>query len=125
MSVALALVLAASLAPTPPVTLQGACIYPPSIGEPGGDRSFVQCDTVATDAGGVEFRQSAWDARFRYEGTWQGGILRVTSLRPRTGKSTPARGTCRVYLTDKQISTISCLAVVNGRSWVANFRAAQ
>lgn len=125
MLLAFALALAASFSPSPPLTLHGGCIYPPALGEPGRDRSFVQCDMAVADAGGVEFRQSAWDARFRYEGRWNGDILHVTALRPRTGQASPASGTCRISLTDGNVAWISCLAVVNGRAWVANFRAAQ
>ena len=125
MTAAFALVLAASSAPVAPVTLHGACIYPPALGQPGADRSFVQCDVAEPDADGIEFRQSAWDARFRFDGAWHGNVLRVAALTPRTGAAVPARGTCRVSLTDGRVSWISCHAVVEGRDWVANFRNSQ
>ena len=111
----------AAFTPAPGVSYDGQCIYPPGLGEPRGELR-VTCTRVVTDADGVEFRNRSIGVRMaRFSGAWNGDRLTVRSVRLRTGSSFEARGMCRVYHANEQVSVIACTAVSSGRSYIANF----
>ena len=116
------LALAASLAPVPPTTLHGECIYPPRIAEALPDAIQVLCDAVAVSPQGVDFRQGEWNAHTRFFGTWKGDIMTVTAIQSRNERRIEAKGSCRVDHANGAISLISCSAFGGGRGWLANFR---
>lgn len=120
---ALALLAQSAFGVPPAASYDGQCIYAPGLGEPRGGEVRVTCDQVVTDAGGIDFRSAAWDARMmRFAGNWEGDRLTVTSIVPRSGSPVEVRGLCRRYYANQQVSVIACTAVAGGRSWIANFR---
>jgi hypothetical protein len=125
MPILLALALAASqFVPEDdlPLNLHGECFYPPRIAEAVPDATEVLCDTVAVDAGRVDFELREWNAHSRFFGSWEGDIFTVTAIQPRKGRRTEARGSCRIDHLNGRISMVSCTAVARGRGWLANFR---
>jgi len=106
-----------------PVGYEGRCFYPPGLGDPAPLEIRTNCDRVETDAQGVDFLDTAWDARMlRFAGDWDGGRMTVTSVTQRNGETFAARGLCRVYRANEKVSTIACTAVNGARSWVGNFQ---
>ena len=120
---ALALLAQSAFAAPPPASYEGECVYAPGLGEPRAGEVRVTCDQVTTDAGGIDFRTSAWDVRMlRFAGTWDGDRLTVASVVPRSGPPVEVRGLCRRYYANERVSVIACTAVAGGRSWIANFK---
>jgi hypothetical protein len=106
----------------PAASYDGECLYPPGLGEPRGELR-VSCNRVVTDGDGVEFRDRNWNARMaRFSGEWDGDRLTVRSVRLRTGAAIEARGLCRTYYANEEVSVIACTAVSGGRSWIGNFK---
>lgn len=108
---------------TPAATYDGQCIYPPVLGEAGPGEIRVTCSRVATDGTGIDFVDREWDARMvRFSGYWDGNILAVRSVTPRSGATVEARGACRIDKANGAVSVIACTAVTGGRTFVGNFR---
>ena len=125
MLIALALALAANqFVPEDdlPLNLHGECIYPQRIVDAAANDTLLLCDAARADRQGIEFRQSQWNAGTRFFGEWHGDQLKVTSMQGRTGDPFEARGQCRLYFANEDVSMISCTAIGAGRGWVANFR---
>lgn len=108
-----------------PLDLHGECIYPPAVVDAAGGAGLVLCDTVIAVEGGIVFRQRQWSADFHFFGAWHGDQLQVTSIQGRTGERVEARGLCRIYFAQDDISMISCTSIGGGRDWIANFRKSQ
>ncbi len=118
----LAFAASAFAAPTP-AGYDGQCFYPPGLGDPAPLEVRVTCDHVSTDANGMEFSDTNWDARMlRFSGEWQDERLTVTSVTQRNGQVFEARGLCRIYRTNEEVSVIACTAVNGARTWIGNFR---
>jgi hypothetical protein len=93
------------------------------LGDPRPGEVRVSCDRVATDKTGVDFVSRAWDTRMlRFSGEWDGDLLKVRSITPRSGAALQARGVCRVDSANGEVSVIACTAVAGGRSWIGNFK---
>jgi hypothetical protein len=127
--VAMMTLLALALAASPfvpaddlPLNLHGECFYPPRIAEALPDATQVTCDTVAVDAGSVDFELREWSAHSRFFGSWEGDTFTVIAFQPRNGRRTDARGSCRIDHLNGRISMVCCTAVARGRGWLANFR---
>ncbi|WP_305097712.1 hypothetical protein [Croceibacterium aestuarii] len=106
-----------------PTSYDGQCIYPPVLGDPRPGEVRLTCSRVITDGAGIDFIDREWDSRMmRFAGVWDGDLLKVRSVTPRTGAALQARGVCRVDYADGAVSVIACTAIAGGRSWIGNFR---
>jgi hypothetical protein len=113
----------AAFGSAPAASYDGQCIYPPGLGSPRPGELWVICSEVATDADGVDFRDRGFDrSMLRFSGEWGGDRLTVRSVTPRTGGPVEARGLCRTYYVDGEVSVIACTAVSGSRSWAGNFK---
>lgn len=120
---ALLLFAQSAFAAAPAASYDGQCIYPPGLGEPRPGEVRVTCSRVVLDAGGVDFIDRAWNRRMlRFSGQWEGDRLTVRSVTPRSGSTVEARGLCRTYYAEEEVSVIACTAVSGGRSWIGNFQ---
>ena len=107
----------------PGASYDGQCIYPPGLGEPRGDEVRVTCNRVNVDGAGVDFVDRSWNRRMlRFSGQWEGDRLTVRSVTPRDGRMVEARGLCRTYYANEEVSVIACTAVSGGRTWLGNFK---
>ncbi|MGX7896257.1 hypothetical protein [Tsuneonella sp. HG222] len=112
-----------AFADPPPSAFDGRCFYPPGLGDPVPLEVRTTCNRVVTGPQGVDFLQTAWDARMlSFSGRWEEDRLVVETVTERSGRSYEARGLCRIYRADEEVSVIACTAVQGARSWIGNFR---
>lgn len=113
----------AAFGSAPVASYDGQCTYPAGRGEPRPGEMWVTCSRLVADAEGVDFRDRGWDrSMLRFAGEWDGDRLTVRSVVPRTGGPVEARGLCRTYYADEEVSVIACAARSGGRLWIGNFK---
>ncbi|MXO59916.1 hypothetical protein GRI89_10230 [Altererythrobacter salegens] len=123
MSLLAILALAEAAVSGAPATYDGRCMYPAVLGDPRPGEVRLSCSQVDTDDEGIDFVDREWNSRMmRFAGIWDGDLLKVRSVTPRTGATLEARGVCRVDHTNGAVSVIACTAVAGGLSWIGNFR---
>lgn len=112
------------------IELQGQCDYREQVREsalPG--TGFALCNAVRIEenstASAIDFRNSLGGSEFRYEGTWSGDGMTISrlSFKGRTPKD--ASGNCRIFRNAGNISTVTCIAKIDGNSFAANFVASR
>jgi len=103
--------------------LQGRCEYGnKAAGYPGPQNSFLFCRSVLVDlSGAVEFRDGNHRRVARYEGQFDGDTMSVESLDVPRKEIQSARGSCRIFRRDGEISTVTCVGIVHQHSYAANF----
>ena len=83
------------------------------------------CDTVSISRRGEQatfnFSQGSWGSMIQFTGDISNDRMTVRRLSLRDGRSIAATGTCEIFDTGGELSTIGCLARNGTRSWAANF----
>lgn len=112
-----------AFAAAPAASYDGQCMYPPGLGEPQPGEVRVTCSRVILAENAVDFVDRAWNRRMlRFSGQWEGDRLTVSSVTARSGSTVEARGLCRTFRADEQVSVIACTAVSGSRTWIGNFK---
>jgi len=135
-SVTLAIAATAMLATTAPRRLDaqestatrvigGRCEYPDRVARYRYETVLVMCDTVSISRRGEQatfnFSQRSWGSMIQFTGDISNDRMTVRRLSLRDGRSIAATGTCEIFDTGGELSTIGCLARNGTRSWAANF----
>ena len=112
------------------IELQGQCDYREQVREsalPG--TGFALCNAVRIEqnntASAIDFRNSLGGSEFRYEGTWSGDGMTISRLSFKGRAPKDARGNCRIFRNAGNISTVTCIAKIDGNSFAANLVASR
>ena len=112
------------------IELRGRCDYRDDVIKkalPG--TGFAPCRSVRIEQNGaasvIDFRNSLGGSEFRYEGTWTGDGMAITRLSFNGRAPQDASGDCRIYRNAGDISTVSCVAKIDWKTFAANFVASR
>ncbi|MET1756480.1 hypothetical protein ABVV53_13635 [Novosphingobium sp. RD2P27] len=90
---------------------------------------FAVCRTVRIEQNGadsvIDFKNSLGGSEFRYEGTWTGNGMSIARLSIRSRAAKNATGDCTIFRAAGKISTVTCVAKVDWKTFAANFEASR
>lgn len=105
--------------------ISGRCEYPDRVARYRHETVLVMCDTVSISRRGGQatfnFSQRSWGSMIQFTGDISDNRMTVRRVSLRDGSSIAATGTCEIFNTSGQLSTVGCLARNGTRSWAANF----
>lgn len=124
MMIAPAILLFTQLAAAAPVEgrFDGICEYPEALREQAGENTLVTCNEVEIAPHQISFGLRSWQSRTRFNGTFEGNRMTVTSVTTANGRDWPVRGACDLSFTDGQLSNLACSTYARHATLVANFR---
>ena len=105
----------------PTGTYSGTCLYPEAVEERAAPGELITCNEVRISYGQVSFGQRGWQTRTRFNGTFEGSRMTVSSVTLPNGRTYEVRGVCEVYFANEELSTVACTASSNRGSMAANF----
>jgi len=112
------------------IELRGQCDYRDDVVEkalPG--TGFAPCRSVRIERSGgasvIDFRNSLGGSEFRYDGPWTGDGMTIARLSFNGRAPKDASGDCRIYRNGGTISTVTCVAKIDWKTFAANFVASR
>lgn len=123
MLIASVIFLLAQLAAQPPVEgrFDGLCEYPEALQDRSGEGALVTCNQVEIAPGQISFGLRSWQSRTRFNGTFDGNRLTVTSITRPIGREWPVRGVCDLSFANGKLSNVACSAYARHATILANF----
>lgn len=129
MLIAPAILLFAQLAaaPTGAVRYDGICEYPAELRERARagelvSGSLVECNQVTIAPEQISFGLRSWETRTRFNGTFEGNRMTVTSVTQPNGREWRVRGVCDLSYISGKLSNVACSVYADHATLVANFR---
>ncbi|MCB2066813.1 MAG: hypothetical protein KDE15_09270 [Erythrobacter sp.] len=105
----------------PQGTYDGTCLYPEAVRERAGAGELITCNRAVVGEGHIAFGYRSWQSRTRFNGSFDGDRMAVTSVTLSSGRTVEARGVCQLYYANDALSTVACTATSNRGSMAANF----
>jgi hypothetical protein len=120
---ALALILAAQFTAQPAAEgrFDGTCLYPEALQERATQGELVTCNQAEISSDSIAFGLRSWQSRTRFNGSFEGDRMTVSSVTLPNGRNFAVRGVCELYYADEELSTVACTASGNRGSILANF----
>ena len=100
---------------------EGTCLYPEAVRERAAPGELVNCNVVEIESDAVTFGRRGWNGETRFNGSFDGDRMTVTSVTLNNRDTIEVRGVCQLYFANDELSTVACTASSNRGSVAANF----